>query len=203
MEFPALTSRPNSWIQSISWPSWLDCRNTSSSSSLSASDWHIFSTSASDVWPYTSGLRVPSRFRLGPLSTSTDVMVGLRSEKQEAAGPTGSRPGRRGRVERRSDRGFLADALVLLAGNLGRVLVAEVVQVHAVGLPRRERRDGRDDPDAEGDAPDDERHVRAGGGDLGVDRRQEGGDQGADVLRHREPGDPGLGREQLLVEGRE
>src|SRR3954447_9203175 len=203
MEFPALTSRPNSWIQSISWPSWLDCRNTSSSSSLSASVWHIFSTSASDVWPYTSGFRVPSRFRLGPLSTSTDVMAGFRSEKQEAAGPTGSRPGRRGRAERRSDRGFLADALVLLARNLGRVLHAEVVQVYAVGLPRRERRDRRDDPDPEGDASDDQRHVGPAGCDLRVQRRQESGDQGADVLRHREAGHAGLRGEELLVEGRE
>src|SRR4051794_4648884 len=136
MEFPALTSRPNSWIQSMSWPSWLDCRNTSSSSSLSASDWHIFSTSASDVRPYTSGLRVPSRLRLGPLSTSTDVMVVSgrvkrgRPDRRESARPpwTGGT---------RSDRSFLAHAVVLGAGDLRRVLLAKVVQVHPVGLPGR------------------------------------------------------------------
>ena len=56
---------------------------------FSASDRHIVSTSASEVLPYVSGLRVPSRFRLGPLSTSTDVMASLRCRgEKEAAGPT-------------------------------------------------------------------------------------------------------------------
>src|SRR4051794_16707325 len=145
----------------MSWPSWLDCRNTSSSPSLSASDWHIFSTSPSDVRPYTSGLRVPSRLRLGPLSTSTDVMVKLRStEKERPDRRESARPPWTGRNA--SDQGFLPDALVLLAGNLRRALRAEVVEVDAVCLPRRERRDGHDDADAEGEAADDQRHVRAG-----------------------------------------
>src|SRR4051794_9092324 len=93
-----------------------------------------------------------------------------------------------------------ADPLVLLAGDLRGVLAAEVVEVHAVGLPRRERRDRRDDPDAEGETADDQRHVRPSGGDRRVEGRQEGGDHRADVLRHGEPGDAGLRGEQLLVE---
>src|SRR3954454_25205449 len=166
----------------MSWPSWLDCRNTRSRSSLSASDWHSFSTSASEVEPYTSGLRVPSRLRLGPFSTKTEVMVALPSGKKE-------RPGRRGGGAAAvdggvgSDGGRDAEPLVLLAGHLGRVLLPEVVQVHAVGLARRPRRDRGDDPDPEGDAADDQRHVRPARRHLCVDRRQEGGDQGADVLR--------------------
>src|SRR4051794_39495089 len=106
----------------MSCPSWLDCRNTSSRSSLSASDWHIFSTSASEVLPYTSGLRVPRRFRLGPLSTSTVVMGNSPGGARTGGRADGSsaRPRRTGV---RSDGGFLADALVLLARHLGRVLV--------------------------------------------------------------------------------
>src|SRR3954468_20096790 len=123
----------------MSWPSWLDCRNTRSRSSLSASDWHIFSTSASEVRPYTSGLRVPSRLRLGPFSTRTDVTVSLPSVREE------ERPGRRGvgpaAVDGvvRSDGGRHADPLVLLAGHLRCLPVAEVVQVDPVGLPGRPR----------------------------------------------------------------
>src|SRR5688572_31831304 len=128
IEFPALTSRPHSWIQSMSWPSWLDWRKTTSKPSLPASCRHISSTSAREVRPYTSGLRVPSRLRLGPLSTRTDVMASSS----------------RGRSERRVHPGA-PDTVVGLARHLRRALDTEVVEVDAERLARREGRDGRDD----------------------------------------------------------
>src|SRR6476661_6186827 len=117
---PALTSAPNSWIQSMRAPSWLDWRNSTSNPSLSPSSRHIASTSASVVRPYTSGLRVPSWLRLGPLSTRTEVMG--------ASSPP-------------SDAGR-AQAVVLLARNGLGVLLPEVVQVDPERLAGAVRRDG-------------------------------------------------------------
>src|SRR6185437_7883007 len=104
---PALTSAPNSWIQSMSAPSWLDWRNSTSKPSLPPSSRHIASTSASVVRPYTSGFRVPSKLRLGPLSTRTEVM----------------------KAASQSDRSLCPKAVVFLARDRLRVLVAEIVQV--------------------------------------------------------------------------
>src|SRR6476469_1296034 len=134
---PALTSAPNSWIQSMSAPSWLDCRNSTSNPSLPPSSRHIASTSASVVRPYTSGLRVPSRLRLGPLSTRTEVM----------------------RASSRSSDARRAQAVVLFARDRLGVLIAQVVEVDAERLTSAVRRDGRDDGQPERDAADRPDHV--------------------------------------------
>src|SRR5690348_15322032 len=68
---PAAISRPASWIQSISWPSWFDWRQSTATPSFSASSRHSFSTSCKVSAPYTAGSRVPSRLRFGPFSTRT------------------------------------------------------------------------------------------------------------------------------------
>src|SRR4051812_48943596 len=132
MHRPALTSAPNSWIQSMRAPSWLDWRNSTSNPSLPPSSRHIASTSASVVRPYTSGLRVPSRLRLGPLSTRTEVM----------------------RASSRPSDARRAQAVVLFARDRLGVLLPEVVQVDAERLPGAVRRDGRDDREAQRDAAD-------------------------------------------------
>src|SRR5882672_2879760 len=72
---PAAISRPASWIQSISWPSWFDWRQSALTPSFSASSRHKRSTSASVSAPYTAGSRVPSRLRFGPFNTSTFFMA--------------------------------------------------------------------------------------------------------------------------------
>src|SRR5690242_2043125 len=129
---PALTSAPNSWIQSMSAPSWLDCRNSTSNPSSPPSFRHIASTSARVMCPYTSGLRVPRRFRLGPLSTRTEVM-------DASCPPSDARR---------------AQAFVLLARDGLGVLLPEVVQVDPERLPRAVGGDRRDDRQPERDAAD-------------------------------------------------
>src|SRR4029079_8637726 len=94
--------------------------------SLPPSSRHIASTSASVVRPYTSGLRVPSRLRLGPLSTRTEVM----------------------RASSRRSDARRAQAVVLFARDRLGVLLAQVVEVDAERLASAVRRDCRDDGQA-------------------------------------------------------
>ncbi len=201
--------------------------------SLPASSRHISSTSASVVLPYTSGLRVPSRLRLGPLRTSTDVMA-LSATR---VGWDSMRPGRRGRpgrsepVDRRVrprpvcgrtpprgpgvaslwPRSFMWIRNVSRAVNaaMDAMMASPKVMLPTVQttLPRSRRplpgRSRRTGARRRPRTSCRRRTHRRRADQRRVDRRQEGGDQGADVLRDGERGDAGLGREQLLVERRE
>src|SRR4029450_11610788 len=189
IDVPAFTAAPHSWIQSISWPSWLDCRKSTSSPSLPPSARQRSATSARVVVPYTSGLRVPSRLRFGPFRTSTEDMAPRSWERPRRRLSGGAAGGSHGR----------AHPLVLLCRHRGGVRRAEIVQVDPEGLAGAERRDGGDDRAPEGERADDQRNVRAGSGHRGGGGRQERGDRGADVLRDGEAGDARLGREQFLV----